>query len=183
MIRVAISFPTAWPQVRRGGQRLLHETTAVLNRNWLDALAIGSWPEIAGEAIQEAVRYRLLRQGGGFPPSPQASGGAFPRFALSLRCQLLSEPFDAVVCLHRPDAAAAAVARLRAGRNFRVLFHCVEIRLARARRVRTPPNAGPRPGPGVRRAVPCRRPLHELGRARAPSLCSGFRPGPDAVPP
>ncbi len=136
-MRIAVTHPTCWPEVRRGAERHLDDIGRVLAARGHEVTAISTGPDGPGEEARGAVRHVFLQR-----RSPAA---LFVRtgqvnflhgFAWELRRFLLTEPFDAVFCLGWHDALGALAAR-RGGARFRLALELIGIPIRRYFR-RTP---------------------------------------------
>ena len=129
-LRIAITNPTCWPQVRRGSERLLSELS-----HWLaargHAVTVISTEPGEGRRVETdgPVRRILLSQ-----RDPLAVRGRgcnfFHRFGWQLRRELCEDDYDAVHCLNYHDAGGALLARRR-GARFRLVYHIVGIPIRR----------------------------------------------------
>lgn len=136
-MRIAVTHPTCWPEVRRGSERHLDDIGRVLSARGHEVVAVSTAPERAGEERRGAVRHVLLPRRR--PPSllvRTRQFGFMHGFAWDLRRFLLNETFDAVFCLNWLDAAGALAAR-RAGARFRLVLELTGIPVRRYFR-RTP---------------------------------------------
>lgn len=121
-MRIALTHPTCWPEVRRGSERLLADLGRVLSARGHEVVAVSTAPDRAGQQRRGDVLEVLLPRR--LPPPLLVRTRQFTfihGFAWDLRRFLLTERFDAVFCLHWLDAAGALAAR-RAGARFRLVL-------------------------------------------------------------
>jgi phosphatidylinositol alpha-mannosyltransferase len=109
-LRIAITHPTCWPEVRRGSERLLNDLSHFLAARGHEVAVISTAPEDSGIDRDGAVHRILLPRRQPLPFSSRAAN-FFHVFALQLRGVLRSHSFDAVHCLNYHDAWGAALAR------------------------------------------------------------------------
>ena len=116
-LRVALTHVFAWPEVRRGGERYLHELASALRDAGHDVTILTTGPAPRRDRVLGVdVRY-LRRRGRALAPAfrdlaPDAAFGA-QAFA-----HLAAKRFDVWHALGAPDAAAATVlSRLRGVRS------------------------------------------------------------------
>jgi len=109
-MRIALTNPYCWPQIRRGSERLLHDLAAYLTRRGHDVTVITSVPPgvdpefPAGiETVAWQQRWQRLH----------AARGAVPGLAFALHCRraVRDGGFDVVHSLHHFDAFGAALAK------------------------------------------------------------------------
>ncbi|MEJ7582558.1 MAG: glycosyltransferase family 4 protein [Acidimicrobiales bacterium] len=113
-MRVALTHAYCWPDVRRGGERLLHELAGALARRG-HVVTILSSASRPGRSAEDGVLVVRLR-------SPRGSGLAQElRFSRTVLGPLLGSRFDVVHSLGIGDASASIVAS-RAHRSRRTVF-------------------------------------------------------------
>jgi len=109
-MRIALTNPYCWPQVRRGSERLLHDLAAYLTRRGHHVTVITSVPPgvdpefpAGTETVAWPQRWQRLR----------AARGAVPGLAFALHCRraVRDGGFDVVHSLHHFDAFGAALAK------------------------------------------------------------------------
>ena len=108
-MRLALTHVHCWPDVWRGGERILHESAAALARRGHDVTVLSASTH-PGDSVEDGVRIvRLPRpRGGGLRVEARFGRRVFPH--------LLRGRFDVVHSLGPSDAAASIVAaRLGAG--------------------------------------------------------------------
>lgn len=128
-LRIAVTHPTCWPEIRRGSERLLHDLS-----HWLagrgHAVDVLSTTPAASRVEQEGpVTRRLLAR---HAPLPFTSRwwNFFHSFAGQLRDHLMAERYDVVHCLNYHDAWGALRARRR-GARFRLVYQLTGIPVRR----------------------------------------------------
>jgi phosphatidylinositol alpha-mannosyltransferase len=128
-LRIAITNPTCWPQVRRGSERLLHELSHWLAARGHAVTVISTEPGDRRVESDGPVRRVLLSQ-----RDPLAVRGRgcnfFHRFGWQLRRVLCEDDYDAVHCLNYHDAGGALLARRR-GARFRLVYQLVGVPMRR----------------------------------------------------
>jgi phosphatidyl-myo-inositol alpha-mannosyltransferase len=111
-VRVALTHVHCWPEVRRGGERYLHEVAAALARRG-HAVTIVSSASHASRTTEGGVDVLRRR---GHPPSPDRRADA--AFGRKVLLPLLRGRFDVVHSLGPSDAAASIrVGRMRGHRT------------------------------------------------------------------
>lgn len=124
-LRVALTNPYCWPEVRRGSERLLHELSHYLAGHGHEVTVISSARQGAGEEREGAVRRVVLPQRD--PPLPANRWfNDMHMFAFGVREVLLRETFDVVHALSYHDAFGALLARRR-GARLRIGYQMVGI--------------------------------------------------------
>jgi phosphatidylinositol alpha-mannosyltransferase len=114
-VRVALTHPYCWPEVRRGGERLLHELGGALARRGHDVTILSSASD-PGRTVEDGVRVVRL-------PAPRGSGLRQElRFSRTVLPSLLRERFDVVHSLG-PGDACASIAAARVRRHRTVFTH------------------------------------------------------------
>jgi glycosyltransferase involved in cell wall biosynthesis len=102
-VRLALTHTYCWPEVRRGGERFLHELAGALARRGHDVSILSS-ARNPGRAIEDGVDVVRL-------PSPRGSGIRQElRFGRTVLPPLLARRFDAVHSFGPGDAASSIVA-------------------------------------------------------------------------
>ncbi len=128
-LRIALTHPTCWPEVRRGSERLLHDLS-----HWLagrgHTVTVISTTEGPARMEQEGPVERLLFSRHHPLPFRSRLWNFFHAFAFQLRDHLLSNSYDAVYCLNYHDAWGGQMARRR-GASFRLVFHLSGIPMRR----------------------------------------------------
>lgn len=128
-LRIAVTHPTCWPEVRRGSERLLHDLS-----HWLAGcghrVTVISTVEGAGGEERDGPVQRLLLPRRHPLPRQTRWWNFFHSFAGQLRDVLRDRQFDAVHCLNYHDAWGAALARRRSAR-FRLVFQLTGIPMRR----------------------------------------------------
>jgi glycosyltransferase involved in cell wall biosynthesis len=114
-MRLALTHAHCWPDVRRGGERYLHELATALARHGHDVTIWSTSGSAPGEQEEAGVRVVRLRPHGGGDAATQAWFGA------QVLPHLLKERYDAIHSLLPTDALAAVAAR-RAGRAGRAVY-------------------------------------------------------------
>ena len=131
-MRIAITHPTAWPEVRRGSERLLHDLSHRIAARGHEVCVVTSAPgdTLRREREGDVERLILPRRS---PPAALASRwfNSFHLFGQDVARLLRREPFDAVHCLNYHDAAGALAARRLGGGQFRLVFQCTGIPVRR----------------------------------------------------
>jgi phosphatidylinositol alpha-mannosyltransferase len=124
-LRIAITNPYCWPEVRRGSERLLHELSHYMAARGHDVTVISSAVQGVGEARDGAVRRIVLPHRK--PPLPANRWfNDMHMFAFGVRAVLQREAFDVVHALSYHDAFGALMARRR-GARMRIGYHMVGI--------------------------------------------------------
>ena len=113
-MRLALTHVYCWPDVWRGGERILHESAAALARRGHEVTVLSSSTR-PGEAIEDGVRVVRLRRPRGHDLGVEA------RFGRRVFAHLLRGRFDAVHSLGPSDAAASIVAT-RLGAKHRTVY-------------------------------------------------------------
>src|SRR5207248_1632454 len=113
-MRLALTHVYCWPDVWRGGERILHESAAALARRGHEVTVLSSSTR-PGEAIEDGVRVVRLRRPRGHDLGVEA------RFGRRVFAHLLRGRFDAVHSLGPSDAAASIVAA-RMGAKHRTVY-------------------------------------------------------------
>ena len=126
-LSIAVTHATAWPELRRGSERLLHDLAAHYAGAGMRASIVTATPGAPGAdppGVERIVlRRRHLRLGRWLTP--------FHGFALDLARLLGERRFDVLHCLGYLEAAAAGLARRHAP-GMRLLYQCTGIPLRRA---------------------------------------------------
>src|SRR6266567_923155 len=106
-MRLAVTHVYSWPDVWRGGERILHELAGALARRGHDVTILSSSVN-PGETVEGDVRIVRL-------PRPRGRGSRVEaRFGRKVFPHLLGDGYDAVHSLGASDAAASiAASRLR----------------------------------------------------------------------
>lgn len=113
-MRIALTHAYCWPEVRRGGERLLHELGASLARLGHDVTILSS-ARRPGRSREQGVRVLRL-------PQPPGSGlRQEVRFGWEVAAPLLAGRYDAVHSLGVSDASAS-VRAARLHRRRRTVF-------------------------------------------------------------
>jgi phosphatidyl-myo-inositol alpha-mannosyltransferase len=113
-VRVALTHAYCWPEVRRGGERLLHELAGALARRGHDVTILSSARQ-PGRTTEDGVTVVRL-------PNPRGEGLRQElRFGRTVLPSLLRGRFDVVHSLGVGDASAAIVAG-RTRRTGRTVF-------------------------------------------------------------
>ncbi len=124
-LRVAITNPYCWPQVRRGSERLLHDLSHYLAGRGHDVTVIATATEGVGEAQDGAVRRIVLPRWD--PPGPANRWLNHTHLlAFQVAKALRRQHFDVVHALGYFDAFGALLARRR-GAAMRVIYQMVGI--------------------------------------------------------
>ncbi len=125
-MRIALTHPTAWPEVRRGSERLLYDLAAHHAAAGHDVTVVTTTPGAPGADPPAVARLVLPRR--------RLDHGRWLNFhhgfAWDLMRALGRGGFDLVHTLNHHDAAAAAWARRRGG-GFRLVHQCTGIPRAR----------------------------------------------------
>ena len=125
-MRIALTHPTAWPEVHRGSERLLHDLAAHHAAAGHEVTIVTTTPAAPGADPPGVARQVIPRR-------PWAWGRMLHfhhGFAWDLPQALREGGFDVVHTLNHHDAAAAAWAR-RGGARFRLVHQCTGIPRAR----------------------------------------------------
>lgn len=110
-LRIALTHAFSWPEVRRGGERYLHELAAALARRGHRVHVLAGATARSSE-VMEGVRVTRI------PRGPSLDRSATERFARRLLPQLVARRFDVVHSLGPRDAVASLRARrLHRGRR------------------------------------------------------------------
>lgn len=128
-LRISITHPTCWPEIRRGSERLLHDLSHFLADRGHDVTVIST---IEGHTRTEAdgpVKRHLIAR---HHPLPVRTRwwNFFHAFGGQVRDHLLAERYDAVHCLNYHDAWGALRARRR-GARFRLVYQLTGIPVRR----------------------------------------------------
>lgn len=113
-MRIAITTPTTWPEVRRGGERFLNELAFYLARRGHEVTVISTKPgapQITRERGYSTVRHRRLWH----PLLGKFGIHGSHTFLLTAFFSLLRNHYDLVYCINFTDAYAAAMARRLTG--------------------------------------------------------------------
>jgi phosphatidylinositol alpha-mannosyltransferase len=110
-LRIAYTSPYCWPDVLRGGERLLHELSRAMARRGHEVTVLSSSSQV-GDELEEGVRVVRMR-------SPRGEGVEQEhRFGRAVLWPLLKGRYDVVHSLGPADAAASIVAaRFRRSRR------------------------------------------------------------------
>jgi phosphatidylinositol alpha-mannosyltransferase len=128
-MRIAITNPYCWPQVRRGSERLLNDLSHWLAARGHEVTVISSSP--AGPTVEQDGDVRRLLMAQREPLGWRNRWlNSFHLFAMQVRGTLLRNEFDAVFCLNYHDAHGALLAR-RAGARFRLVYMMTGIAIRR----------------------------------------------------
>src|SRR5262245_51120038 len=128
-MRIAVTHPTCWPEVRRGSERLLHDLSHWLAGRGHKVTVIST---IGGAERRErdgAVDRLLLARRRSLPLTGRC-WNFFHAFAWQLRDHLVGNAYDAVHCLNYHDGWGADAARRR-GARFRLVFQLTGIPMRR----------------------------------------------------
>jgi len=128
-LRVAVTHPTCWPEVRRGSERFLHEFSHFLAGRGHQVTVISTALTGGGTEYEVSVERVLLPQRHPLPFSTRWCTYSH-LFAWQVASVLASGGYDAVHCLHLHDAWGATLAR-RWGASFRFVFQLTGIPLRR----------------------------------------------------
>ena len=109
-MRIAITNPYCWPQVRRGSERLLHDLSHWLANRGHDVTVISSAPGHRRTEQDGGVHRILVPQR---EPLRRRNRwlNSFHLFTVQVARELLRGQFDAVFCLNYHDAFGALMAR------------------------------------------------------------------------
>lgn len=114
-MRIALSHTYAWPEVRRGAERYLHEVAAALRRAGHDVRILTTSP-VAGTGTELGVPVRRLRRRGTLLRRRYGQLADQAAFGAQSLLSLGGSRLDVWHALSTADAAAAAtVSRLRPG--------------------------------------------------------------------
>lgn len=128
-MKVAITTPTNWPEVRRGAERFANELAADLTRRGHEVTIICGTPE-RGSACN-SFGYRTVRHQRWWHPLMARFGLLeFHMFFFPCLIHLLRERFDVVVSLTFMDALAALVARRFTGSKVFLMLNGIPPRRA-----------------------------------------------------
>jgi phosphatidyl-myo-inositol alpha-mannosyltransferase len=125
-LRIALTHPTAWPEVRRGSERLLHDLAAHHAAAGHAVTIVTTTPAAPGADPPGVARIVLPRRSWAWGRVLHFHHG----FAWDLPPVLREGRFDVVQTLNHHDAAAAAWV-LRRGARFRLIHQCTGIPRAR----------------------------------------------------
>jgi phosphatidyl-myo-inositol alpha-mannosyltransferase len=133
-MRVAVTHPTCWPEVRRGSERLLHDLSHYLAGRGHVVTVISTAPQEGRGGTRRTeqdhgVRHILLPRQGRSPMRFRGFG-FFHRFGWQLCDELLLGNYDVVHCLNYHDAWGASLARRR-GARFRLVYQMTGIPVRR----------------------------------------------------
>ena len=134
-LRIVLSHVSAWPEVRRGAERYLHELGGALHQLGHDVRVITSGPSAARTTVL-GVPVTVVGRGE-LDPLLRATGGQQARFAARALADVLPRGADVWHANSLYDGAAAvAGSRLRPGLRSVFTFHgpAVPAQLARAPR-------------------------------------------------
>lgn len=119
-LRIALTHGYSWPEVRRGGERFLHELASSLGRRGHD-VTIFAGASVSSVSEEEGVRVvRMAR------PSATSRLEAERKFGRRVLRPLVLERFDAVHSFLPSDAAASVIAR-GVRRRRRTVYTCLGI--------------------------------------------------------
>ena len=104
-MRIAYTHVHSWPDVRRGGERYLHELASAMARRGHDVTIWTTSASSPGRTVEEGVTLVRLRR------SAADDARAERRFGARVLPHLLRRQFDVVHSLLPSDASAAVVAR------------------------------------------------------------------------
>ena len=104
-MRIAYTHVHSWPDVRRGGERYLHELASAMARRGHDVTIWTTSATAPGHAVEDGVTVERLRR------SPGDDARAERRFGARVLPHLLRRHYDVVHSLLPSDASAAIVAR------------------------------------------------------------------------
>ena len=127
-MRVAVTHPTCWPEVRRGSERLLHDLSHWLADQGHDVTVI-STIDGPDRREQEGKVQRMLLSRRHPWPARTRWWNFFHMFAGQVRSVLAQGGFDAVHCLNYHDAWGAIRARPHA--EFRLVYQLTGIPMRR----------------------------------------------------
>lgn len=125
-LRIALTHPTAWPEVRRGSERLLHDLAAHHVAAGHEVTILTTTPAAPDADPPGVTRVVLPRRSWAWGRVLHFHHG----FAWDLLPVLCEGRFDVVHTLNHHDAVAAAWARRR-GARFRLIHQCTGIPRAR----------------------------------------------------
>jgi len=128
-LRIAVTHPTCWPEIRRGSERLLHDLSHFLAERGHDVTVISTVEGHTRTEVDGPVTRHLIAR---HHPLPVRTRwwSFFHAFAGQLRDHLLAERYDAVHCLNYHDAWGALRARRR-GARFRLIYQLTGIPVRR----------------------------------------------------
>jgi hypothetical protein len=126
-MRVAVTHPTCWPEIRRGSERLLHDLSHWLADRGHDVTVISTIEGPARTEQEGAVTRHLLSRRHPLPVRTRW-WNFFHAFAGQVRDELAVGGFEAVHCLNYHDAWGAARAR---DRRFRLVYQLTGIPMRR----------------------------------------------------
>jgi phosphatidylinositol alpha-mannosyltransferase len=104
-MRIAYTHVHSWPDVRRGGERYLHELASAMARRGHDVTIWTTSATSPGHAVEEGVTVERLRR------SSRNAARAEQWFGVRVLPTLLRHRYDVVHSLLPSDASAAVVAR------------------------------------------------------------------------
>ncbi len=105
-LRIALTHAHCWPEVRRGGERLLHELAAALARRGHRVTIIAGASRWSARREEDGVRVLRVQRS-----SRKGVFSAERRFGVEVVPLLVAGRFDVVHALGARDAAGALVAR------------------------------------------------------------------------
>jgi phosphatidylinositol alpha-mannosyltransferase len=109
-VRIALTTPTNWPEVRRGSERLLNELAAYLSTRGHEVTLLSARP--GGRKVTDARGYRTISYRRLWHPSLARAGvHEFHAFALHLLPTLLWNRFDVILNGTFLDTYVASLAR------------------------------------------------------------------------
>jgi len=103
-VRVALAHPTAWPEVRRGAERLLHELAGGLVARGHAVRIVTTHPGARETRMQDGVQVVRARR----PPAPPARWGLEPHLLQAPLTRRALAGADVVEALQVGDALAGA---------------------------------------------------------------------------
>lgn len=104
-MRIAFTHVHSWPDVRRGGERYLHELASAMARRGHDVTVWTTSRSAPGTTVEEGVRIVRLRR------ASEDEARAERRFGPRVLPHLVRHRYDVVHSLLPSDAAAAVIAR------------------------------------------------------------------------
>lgn len=126
-MRVAVTHPTCWPEIRRGSERLLHDLSHWLADRGHDVTVISTTEGPARTEREGNVTRHLLARRHPLPVRTRW-WNFFHAFAGQVHDELAVGGFDAVHCLNYHDAWGAARTR---DRRFRLVYQLTGIPMRR----------------------------------------------------
>lgn len=129
-MRVALTNPFCWPQVRRGSERLLHDLATYLSDRGHAVTVITSAPSGTEPEFPPNVETIIWRQRWTALDFGRWAGPGMA-FAAFCRRELLRRDFDIVHCLHHFDAFGAALARISNKAQFKLVHQFMGIPVRR----------------------------------------------------